>query len=109
MGTDIYNGYPPKQIIDSMIKPYFMEFDSSTSKAKYLDNVMFTFITGQRHPISIDISSDTLTKDNFESALSTAKIQLSTVTDLKWSNSVLSIDSNTFEDMSRLSSVIGPY
>lgn len=109
MGTNTYNGHPPKQIIDNMVKPYFMEFDSSTSKAKYLDNVMFTFVTGRRHPISIDISSDTMTKDNFESALSIAKIQLSNVTDLKWSDSVLSIDSNTFEDMSRLSSVIGPY
>ena len=109
MGINVYEGHPPKHVVDAAVKPYFMEYDLSAKKTKYLDNVMFVFAEEQRLPISIDISSDTMTKSTFENALTEAGVNAQNVTDLKWSNSVLAIDSNAFEDMSKLSSIIGPY
>lgn len=109
MGINVYEGHPPKHVVDAAVKPYFMEYDLSAKKTKYLDNVMFVFAEEQRLPISIDISSDIMTKSTFENALTEAGVNAQNVTDLKWSNSVLAIDSNAFEDMSKLSSIIGPY
>ena len=74
MGINVYEGHPPKHVVDVAVKPYFMEYDLSAKKTKYLDNVMFVFADEQRLPISIDISSDIMTKSTFENALAEAGV-----------------------------------